>query len=283
MKKIIYLLIVGAMSSFVSGQVILTPVQDRDVYQGTGLPTSTPYSLGVSSSVAFGGGHSQKSLVQFDVTETSTGMTAEEVGSAKLRLYVLSPEVYPSGETIGGDLQVYLQQTAWTSTNLFWNSFSPGAFVNTLTLTADHDLGDGWGTWVYPIDIWVEVDVTSAVKSWLAGTDPNYGFILSPDETGSPTLSSVFAASNTGFKPELVITEAAPPELKITDFSFDGVKVNLAWNSKNGTSYVVRESPDLVNWTDRFTVTATGAATSAVFDGTIYPEKKAFYIVVQLP
>lgn len=277
------LLIMVSVGSLATADVILYPVQDRDVYQGTGMPTGTPESLGVSSSAAFGGGHSQKSLIQFDVRQQTVGMTAAEVGSATLRLYVMRPEVYPRGYDIGGTIWLYFQTTAWMETNLYWASFNAGEQVASLTLVADRDLGDGSGTWVYPISTWVEVDVTGAVKQWLDGTVPNYGLVLAPDEQGSPYLSSVFADSITGFKPQLVIVKKAVElnELKVTHFGFDGTVIELEWDSVAGKTYTVRESVDLENWQPRDTVVAAGASTVSTFTGTAFPEGRAFYQIVE--
>lgn len=273
-----------ACSPLRAEQVTLTPTQDRDVYQGTGLPTGTDYSLGVSSSGAFGGGHSQKSIIQFNVTGTTTGMTAEDVGSAKLRLYVLPPEVYPSGSDIGGNILISYQTGAWTESGLRWATFSPGAIINTLTLVADRPYNDGQGTTIYAINTWVEVDVTSAVKAWLSGTQVNYGFLLAPDETNSPYLSSAFADSVGGWKPQLIITRAEPPlEFKVTSFSFEGSNVTLTWNSRAGRRYVIKESPDLKTWEQVREVDANSAITTSTFTGTSFAEKQAFYIVEELP
>ncbi len=261
--------------------VTLFPSQDRDVYQGTGTPTSTPESLGVSSSAALGGGHSQKSLVQFNVTAATAGMTADEVGTATLRLYAMRPEVYPRGYNIGGTIQVFYQNAAWVETSLFWASFIPGAQVTSLTMTADRNLGDGSGTWTYPINSWVEVDVTSAVKSWLAGSVPNHGLILAPDESGSPYLSAAFADSITGFKPQLVI-KRKEAELKVTRFAYTGGMVDLEWSAVAGKTYQVMESPDLRQWTPVKTISASGASAAATFQGTLSAEGKGFYQVVEV-
>lgn len=275
------LLTMSLGAAMAHADVTLFPTQDRDVYQGTGVPTTTPESLGVSSSVAFGGGHSQKSLVQFNVTTATTGMTSDEVDTATLRLYVLRPEVYPGGYNIGGTIQIFFQSTAWSDTNLYWASFVPGAQITTFTMTADRDLGDGRGTWVYPLNVWVEVDVTSAVKSWLAGDVPNHGFILAPDETGSPYLSSTFADSFTGFKPQLVIKRKAA-EFKVTRFSYDGTLVDIEWSSVAGKSYRVMESPDLQTWTPVRTVNASATLAAATFEGTRFTGGSGFYRVEEV-
>src|SRR5690606_12004819 len=67
----------------------LTPVRDSDVYSFTDAPTSSVHTLGVTAS-GEGSPHSQRSLVQFDLT--GADVAAGRVESAMLRLYVLAPD-----------------------------------------------------------------------------------------------------------------------------------------------------------------------------------------------
>lgn len=285
MKALLYfsilLFLIGRSGA---AEVVLAPVQDRDVYQGSGMPTTTDYSLGVSSSVALGGGHSQKSVIQFDVTAASTGLAAAQVGSAKLQLYVLPPEVYPSGQNIGGDVLLSYQTKSWSETSLRWATFSAGAPINTLTLIGDRPYNDGRGTTIYAINTWVEVDVTAAVKAWLAGTQANHGFLLEPDEVNTPSLSAVFADSLTGWKPRLVITPAieAAFDFKVTSFSVSGTEIALTWTSRPGRKYRVKESPDLASWQVVAEFTAEADLTSGQIAGSSFPEGRAFYAVEEI-
>lgn len=281
MKASLFLFLLLLPAGEMTGtEVVLTPTQDRDVYQGTGTPTSTDYSLGVSSSSALGGGHSQKSVIQFDVSKASTGLNSDEVGSAKLQLYVLPPETYPLGQNIGGDILLSYQTKPWTENTLRWATFSAGPAINTLRLTGDRSLNDGKGTTVYATNVWVEVDVTQAVKSWLGATQLNYGFLLEPDEVNTPYLSSAFADSITGWKPRLVITKAeAPFDFRITAYSFQGGEVSLTWTSRPGKNYRVKESTDLTTWQTVATVSASAATTGTQLSGRTLPEGRAFYTV----
>lgn len=193
----------GASGAYAATETI-TPVQDVDVYEYTGLPTSTDETLGVSASDFIGGGHSQKSLIQFDLDDLVGNPTSGDIVSAKLRLWVQAPIAYPFGYDIGGDIFVSFQDSAWTESTATWAAFDPGSPINVLTLTADHDLGDGFSTWTYTYNVWVEVDVTDAVKDWLDNPTSNHGMVLESDESSS--LSVVFGATESANPPELVIT-----------------------------------------------------------------------------
>ena len=179
----------------------LTPEEDTDLYQFTTYPTSTAYSLGVNASQ--NGGHSQKTLIKFPLTATVTPAT---LAAAKLRLYVL--ENSATGTGFGGTLQpgllaVCTQGKSWSVETARWSSISSDAYLGTISLTQP-------STATSPV--WVELDATAAVRSWLTGT-ANHGFLLqASSETATSQLSVLFASMETGFKPQLVIqTTQTPP------------------------------------------------------------------------
>jgi hypothetical protein len=275
--------ILAAMPSSGAESVTLTPVKDRDVYQGTGNPTGSDFSLGVSSSAALGGGHSQKSVIQFNVTAAALGMAEAEIGDAKLRLYVMAPEAYPYGNNIGGNILISYQMQTWTETSLRWATFSRGDSINTLTLTGDRPYNDGRGTTIYAINTWVEVDVTPAVKEWVSGRKVNHGFLLEPDEVNTPLLSSAFADSITGWKPQLVVTrvqEAAA--LEIATWARSAGSVTLTWSSVAGRRYAIQESSDLVAWDTIGEFTASATRTTGVVNATAPSDGRAFYRVSEI-
>lgn len=261
----------------------LTPVKDRDVYQGTGNPTGSDFSLGVSSSAALGSGHSQKSVIQFNVTSASVGMAEAEIGEAKLRLYVMAPEAYPYGNNIGGNVLISYQMQTWTESSLRWATFSRGDAINTLTLTGDRPYNDGRGTTIYAINTWVEVDVTAAVKEWVSGRKVNHGFLLEPDEANTPYLSSAFADSITGWKPQLVITRAEEPAaLAIATWARSAGSVTLTWSSVAGKRYAIQESTDLSAWQAIGEFTASAAMTTGEATATVPVDGRAFYRVDEI-
>ncbi len=195
--------------------ITLNPIEDTDVYQFISRPTSSTHSLGVVSSN--GAGHSQKSVIRFDLTKEATKIKAEEIVSAKLRLYVLpdsSPGSGFGGTLTPGTVAAYLQGSAWSTSTIRWTDFVSQSFIGSLSVTtASSDENP----------VWLEMDATSTVKSWLTGT-ANYGFLLQAnDEMASPSLSVNFASAETGFKPQLVITTTgqtpiptAKPELAVS-------------------------------------------------------------------
>lgn len=256
-------------------QVILTPAQDTDLYQFSTYPTGTTYSLGVNSSG--GAGHSQKTLIQFDPTASKLGMSASEIGRAVLRLYILpdDPSNGYGGVLTPGMVSVHAQSVAWNVNTVRWSTASPGAVVGSISVTQPSTSTSA---------VWIEVDVTATVKAWVAGSMINNGFVLkSADEMASPMLNVLFASMETGFPPQLVVTKAAAAPFQVTSMTMNGDQVSLTWNSVSGKSYLVRESPDLVNWTTRQTVAATSTQSSATVTKTVYPAGRGFYRIELVP
>lgn len=275
--------------------IVLFPTQDRDVYEGSGYPTSSSTNLGVSNSSWTGeGGHSQRSVIQFDVTSANTGITSAQVTKATLGLYILPKlEAYPIDRPIGGDIFASIQTIKWSETGspeLYWNMLlNPGELLDTLTLIPDRDYPfDNGATTIYETEIWVEFDVTSAVIQWLNGSVPNFGILLWPNEDPSQSSGVLFADSSGGLttSPFLKIEyadEQAAPELKITSFSMQGNQVTLVWDSRPGISYAIKESSDLSSWETLHAVSASSASTTFTFTGTSFEEGRAFYVVAEIP
>lgn len=186
-----------------AGSVTLTPEEDTDIYQFTTYPTSSTYSLGVN--VSGNAGHSQRSLVRFPVTAASAKATAATLASAKLRLYVLPDATTGSGyggELIQGDISVFTQGQSWSVSNARWSSGSPGEHIADVEVTkASTDANP----------VWIEVDATETVRSWLSGTSNNGFLIQGLDEAATRQVNVLFASMETGFKPELVITTGEEP------------------------------------------------------------------------
>lgn len=182
--------------------VTLTPTQDSDVYEMFGNPTGSNWDLGVSSSPS--GPHSQKSLIQFNLT----GINGNDIQSATLRLYVNSP-VEGNGVFVAGDVSIYSQAAAWNAVTLNWSGFSQGALLGTLNVSNNLT--------------WVEFDATAIAKAWANGTTANNGFLLQT-ANGSVSQSAAFASMETGFAPQLVITTgAAVPEPSAMVLAIAGV------------------------------------------------------------
>ncbi|MFD0894138.1 DNRLRE domain-containing protein [Luteolibacter ambystomatis] len=269
MKPLLLLL----ASAAITCGVTLTPTQDTDVYQFTTYPTSTTYSLGVNASN--GEGHSQKTLLKFNPTTTTLGMSATEIGTAKLRLYILpdgSPSSGYGGTLVPGAVTVHPQGTAWTVATARWSTFSPGTSLGSIAITQPS---------TETTAVWVELDVTAQVKAWVTTPSTNNGFVIqSANENAVPLLNVAFASMETGFPPQLVVEKVQPKPFQMTGFTMSGANVTLGWNSVVGKSYRVEESPDMTTWAPRQTVVASSTESSLTIAKTVYAGGKGFFRVV---
>ena len=159
--------------------ITLVAAQDTDVYQYTGSRTGTYFSLNTTPSDA----HALKSMIQFEINETTVGFSADKVGSAILRLYVLAPFGERESFT-AGDINVYTQTQAWDELTADWNSFVEGELIGSFNVAAHSTVN---------ASAYVEVDITDTVKSWLSGATSNNGLILRTPTT-STGASTAFAS-----------------------------------------------------------------------------------------
>ena len=227
-----------ACSLAATGETItLAPTKDSDIYSYTDRATGTTATLGVNSS-GVGSPHSQRTLIQFNLA--GLAIPAAEIGSAKLRLFVVPPD--PSfGALIPGNVEILRQTAAWTITNptLRWNHFQAADPVGLLAVPAGSS------------GSWVEVEVKPLVVAWVAGSVPNYGFALQA-ESETVSLNVTFAAMEaTGYGPQLVITRAEapviPPVLAMTP---SGSTMQLRWPVSGSTGWVLQTASSLAGpWT----------------------------------
>ena len=185
-------LLVGLLAqSAVFGAIELNPIQDSDVYHGSGFPTGTTNTLGVSVDVESPPGsgtfHGQNSVLEFDLSGVS-----DPIVSATLYLYV---EPIPEGgfaSFVAGGVNVFTQATDWDVATLTWDDFSEGSDLGDISVTEE--------------SVWVTLDVTSTVQDWKDGVVANEGFLITP--IGS--TSTQFASMETGATaPILAINGAA--------------------------------------------------------------------------
>jgi hypothetical protein len=231
MKAILLLIAAAATAS--AETVTFTPSQDSDVYAFFDAPSFTPDSLNVGADPTQA--HSHHSLVQFNLA--SLAIPEAEIGTAKLRLFSLTPNSTNGGGLRPGKVSVHRQGAAWSlSPTLRWNHIQAQELAGTIAMTAAS------------ADVWVEVDVTALVKQWAAGEVANHGFVLKPEsETVEPLLNVEFASMElTGFKPQLVITRAelpaADPVLAIT---MQSDQITLAWPVAGSTGWMLQEAESL--------------------------------------
>ncbi|MEK7953701.1 DNRLRE domain-containing protein [Luteolibacter soli] len=206
--------------------VTLGPTKDSDIYSYTDRATGTITTLGINSS-GVGSPHSQRALIQFNLA--GLAIPAAEIGTAKLRLFVVPPD--PSfGDLVPGNIQILRQTAAWTITNptLRWNHFVAADPVGLLAVPAGSS------------GSWVEVEVKPLVVAWAAGSVANYGFALQA-ESETTALNVTFASMEvTGYGPQLVITRAeapvVPPVLALTS---SGASVHVRWPVSGSTGWVL--------------------------------------------
>ena len=127
------------------------------------------------------------------------------------RLYVLENSANGSG--FGGTLQpgnlaIFTQGKSWSTETARWSNISNANYVGEIPVTHASTATEA---------VWVELDATVVVRSWLTGT-ANDGFLLqAASKTATAQLSVNFASMETGFKPQLIIqTLGIPPVLDTT-------------------------------------------------------------------
>ncbi len=244
--KSIFLILLSA-SACLAESVTFTPSKDSDIYSYTDMPPSSFGTLGINSSGA-GAPHSQRSLIQFELG--SLTIPSAEIGKAVLRLYVLKPDSEFGSGISPGNVVIHRQGQSWTITSptLRWNKTDPKELAGTLPITAAM------------ADSWVEVDVTTLVKTWTSGAQPNYGFLLMPEnELATPWLHVDFAAMElavAGVAPQLVISRAeVAPVLTIAS---SGTTITLQWPVAGSTGWTLQRSTNLTSpWTNNTATVST--------------------------
>jgi hypothetical protein len=242
------LLLIAAAASAAAETVTLTPSQDSDVYAFFDAPSFTPESLNVGAHPTQA--HSHHSLVQFNLAPLA--IPAAEIGTAKLRLFSLTPNSTNGGGLRPGNVSVHRQGVAWSlSPTLRWNHIQAQELAGTIPMTPAS------------ADVWVEVEVTALVKQWVAGGVPNHGFVLKPEsETLEPLLNVEFASMElTNFKPQLVITRAELPAVDpVLVIAIQGGEVGLAWSVAGSTGWSLQEAETLAGpWTASAAVPVSNA------------------------
>lgn len=236
-----------ACSLAATGETItLAPTKDSDIYSYTDRATGSTGTLGVNSS-GVGSPHSQRTLIQFNLAGLS--IPAAEIGSAKLRLFVVPPD--PAfGALVPGNVEILRQTAAWTITSptLRWNHFQAADPVAMLAVPAGSS------------GSWVEVEVKPLVVAWASGSVANHGFALQA-ESETISVNVTFAAMEaTGYGPQLVVTRAeapvVPPVLTMTPSS---TAMQLRWPVSGSTGWVLQTADSLSGpWTQ-----VSGAVQSA--------------------
>lgn len=156
-------------------------------------------------------GNVQRTAMKFDLSSLATSTT---VASAKLRLF---------GSTFNGGqetqtVDIFRINRDWVENQASWtNSDSVTPWAN----AGGDFVGTGGGQGVNPYSTtaisgngtgqWHEIDVTSLVAQWVAGTQANQGMMLVGSENKSFTYVQR-ESTTSSFHPELVIDTNVVPE-----------------------------------------------------------------------
>lgn len=211
-----------------AGQIVLQPSdsgsKDVLVTQDADFNFNTAAS-GFGNFLAVGanaGSHGNtKSLIGFDLSGYSASLPSANVVNATLQLYAVSAS---SSVGFGVDpdaadpLTYSVQGLAgtWSADTITWST------ANALPLTSNFTLSGGSQDHV---NDWIPFDVTAAVKSWLDGTSPNDGLLISGAAPvtigGHEAIGSFYSAlggdavspdaNGLYYEPRLVITTVPEP------------------------------------------------------------------------
>ncbi|MBS7622821.1 DNRLRE domain-containing protein [Candidatus Bathyarchaeota archaeon] len=147
---------------------------DTHIYEGdpnNNFGASDGFVVGAVSGGRFRG------LVKFDLSSIPSGST---VNVAYLLLYYYyRGENNPAGRTYNA----YRVTKDWVETQATWNVYSTG---NSWTTPGGDYTTDGGSSSTVPANTeqWMIWDVTSIVKAWIEGGQPNYGFIIRDQSEG---------------------------------------------------------------------------------------------------
>lgn len=176
----------GLIAHSASAFTQLSASQDSDVYFGSGFPTGSTTTLGISDNADYGGGnHGQSSLVEFDLSSV-----VEPVTTATLWLYVEPIPVGGFATFSAGNVNLFTQAADWNVITLTGASFSEGNDLGDIAITQE--------------SVWVSYEVTTTVQDWISGALDNHGFLLSVTDFGG--TGTQFASMETGaYGPVLAI------------------------------------------------------------------------------
>jgi len=207
--------------------VTLTPSQDSDIYKFFDGPSFSIDSLNVGADPSQA--HSHHALVQFNLAPLT--IPAAEIGSAKLRLFALSPSSSEFGTPRPGLVSVLRQGKAWTVSTLRWSSLDAREQAGTIPIVST------------TIEVWVELDVTALAKQWVSGAVPNYGLVLRPADESSGLNTEFATMELSSYKPQLVITRAvAPPVPPVLTVGRVGGQVSVSWPQATSSGWTLQEA-----------------------------------------
>jgi hypothetical protein len=169
----------------------------QDTYIASGNPngnygSGTNLGIGYSSS----GPQAMRMLMQFNLSSIPSNAT---VNSAVVYLYQMSA----SGEA-NMAFQAQYAVTPWNEFNATWNNANHIGGAAVLVGNFSNTLG------------WLSFDCSNLIQSWVNGSEPNHGLILTGNEDPSANSSRWFYSSNAGSnRPYVDITYTILPTATI--------------------------------------------------------------------
>jgi hypothetical protein len=172
------------------GSTVALPCAD-DTYV-TGLEPNVPHGGLPDLRVGFEPGpavapFAERALVKFDLGSMPAGTSLER---AVLRVYQTA-----TPQNRDAPVLVHANRSGWSGASATWAHQPDAVLVTQAVFRARID--------------YHEVEVTEAVRDWIAGVRPNHGFSLRSDE--GARSGRTFGSREGGHPPELRVTYSAPP------------------------------------------------------------------------
>lgn len=240
MKTPLLLLALCAAAS--AETVTLVPAKDSDVYSYLDMTVGNSITLNVNSSV--GEQHSNHALIQFNLA--TLGIPANEIASAKLKIYSMLPGSEFGGSFRAGDVAIHRQGGTWNEVGLKWIHLQPLEKVAVMPVTQ--------------YNVWLEVDITSLVTQWVTTPASNFGLLMRPEtENVEPGMNTEFVGREVAqFSPQLIITRGTPPATPpVVAISSQAGQILIEWPVTGSSGWVLQESDELISGWAATTATAT--------------------------
>lgn len=153
----------------------------QDTYIASGKP-DTNYGSATNLGIGYSntGNQAMRILLQYNLSGIPTGAT---VNSAKVYIYQYASS--PSNDSPMG-FQAQYAVSPWSEYNATWANAN---YIGGSTLPIGY----------FPSTLgWVTGDATNLFRSWVSGAEPNYGLLLTGDESPTNNRSRYFYSSNAG-------------------------------------------------------------------------------------
>ena len=198
----ILMLVLGRRTQWFTNRLLLAGLaltsaafaQTAPLTQDAYLVPGSPTNYGSATTMNVGGAAGAQALVQFDLTALPTGVTAANVSKATLTLFV--------GKVgAAGTVNVSVANGGWSEATVNGASGQPvpgAAIASGLAISSGNT--------------YFQVDATAAVQSWISGTAPNNGFLVTPGGGGVNVAFDTKESTTTSHPAslEVVLVNAGP-------------------------------------------------------------------------